>query len=181
MQIRAVTVCPAKFQKERERMKALWEASEFVHKWRGRMRFGKLSRAPLKLLRFEVRGEVAECEWMARPADAWDADFPRGFGARNASSQALEDSLAVREMLFATMPGVSSAVFRVYRAVEAAEASEETGAEAELIIVGTVERDEQVAGNIRSLAMRAQLFGFRFWMDNGILGTLQSGECALSS
>jgi hypothetical protein len=157
-------------------MQALWEASEFVHKLRGRMRYGKLSRAPLKLLRFEVRGEVAECEWMARPADAWDADFPRSFGDRNASSQALEDSLAVREMLFAAMPGVSSAVFRVYRAVEEAPA----GAEADLIIVGTVERDEQVAGNIRSLAMRAQLFGFRFWMDNGVLGTLQSSEFAMS-
>lgn len=161
-------------------MKALWEASEFIHKLRGRLRFGRLSRAPLKLLRFEVRGEVAECEWMARPADAWDADFPRSFGQRNASAQALEDSLAVREMLFAAMPGVSSAVFRVFRAVEGAEAKAETGAEVELIIVGTVERDEQVAGNIRSLAMRAQLFGFRFWMDNGVLGTLQSSECATS-
>jgi hypothetical protein len=93
-------------------------------------------------------------------------------GTRNASSQALEDSLAVREMLFAAMPGVSSAAFRLYRALE--------GAEAELIIVGTVERDEQVAGDVRSWAMRAQLFGFRFWMDNGVLGTLQSTECDIS-
>ena len=160
-------------------MKALWEASEFVHKLRGRMRFGRLSRAPLKLLRFEVRGEAAECEWIARPADAWDADSPTSLGERNASAQALEDSLAVREMLFAAMPDVSRAVFRVYRAVEAAEAKE-TGAESELIIVGSVERDEQVAGNIRSLAMRAQLFGFRFWMDNGVLGTMQPSECAMS-
>ena len=147
------------------RLWQLWEASDFLRKLRVQMRFGKLSRAPLKLLRFELRSELAECEWMARPADPWDADLAPGVGKRNASLQALEDSLAVRKMLFATMPGVSSAVFRVYRAVE--------GAEAELIIVGTVERDEQVAGNIRSLAMRAQLFGFRFWMDNGVLGTLQ--------
>ena len=153
-------------------MRLLWEASDFLHKLLVQMRFGELSRAPLKLLRFELRGEAAECEWMARPADPWDADLPPSVGKRNASSQALEDSLAVREMLFATMPGVSNAVFRVYRAVE--------GAEAELIIVGTVERDEQVAGNIRSLAMRAQLFGFRFWMDNGVLGTLQSTECDIS-
>jgi len=153
-------------------MRHLWEASDFLRKLRVRMRFGKLSRAPLKLLRFELRGEVAECEWMARPADAWDADLPPSVGKRNASSQALEDSLAVREMLFAAMPGVSSAAFRVYRALEEAEA--------ELIIVGTVERDEQVAGNVRSLAMRAQLFGFRFWMDNGVLGTLQSTECDIS-
>lgn len=146
-------------------MRQLWEASDFVRKLRVQMRFGKLSRAPLKLLRFELRGDVAECEWMARPADPWDTDLAPGVSKRNASSQALEDSLAVRKMLFAAIPDISSAVFRVYRPVE--------GAEAELIIVGTVERHEQVAGNIRSLAMRAQLFGFRFWMDDGVLGTLQ--------
>ena len=146
-------------------MRQLWEASDFLRKLRARMRFGRLSRAPLKLLRFELRGDMAECEWVARPADAWDADLPPSVGEKNASSQALEDSLAVREMLFAAMPGVSSATFRVYRAVQ--------GAEADLIIVGTVERGEQVAENIRSLAMRAQLFGFRFWMDNGVLGTLE--------
>lgn len=157
-------------------MKQLWDAADFLRKLRRQMRFGQLSRAPLRLLRFEVRGEIAECEWMARPADPWDADLPPGARGRNASSQALEDSLGLREMLFVAMPNVSSAVFRVYRAVEKAEA----GAEPELIIVGTVERDEVVAGNIRSLAMRAQLFGFRFWMDNGILGTLQPSECALS-
>jgi hypothetical protein len=155
-------------------MKQLWDATEFLRKLRRQMRFGQLSRAPLRLLRFEVRGAVAECEWMARPADPWDADLPFTTGERHASSQALEDSLALREMLFAAIPDVSSAVFRVYRAVENAE-----GSEPELIIVGTVERDEEVAGHIRSLAMRARLFGFRFWMDNGILGTLQPSECAL--
>lgn len=143
-------------------MRQLWEASDFVRKLRVQMRFGELSRAPLKLLRFELRDDV---EWMARPADPWDADLAPSVGKRNASSQALEDSLAVRKMLFGAIPEISSAVFRVYRAVE--------GAEAELIIVGTVERHEQVAGNIRSVAMRAQLFGFRFWMDDGVLGTLQ--------
>ena len=160
-------------------MKQLWDAADFLRRLRRQMRYGQLSRAPLRLLRFEVRGEIAECEWMARPADPWDADLPPGARGRNASSQALEDSLALREMLFAAMPNVSSAVFRVYRAVETAGETTE-GPEPELIIVGTVERDEVVAGNIRSLAMRAQLFGFRFWMDNGILGTLQPSECALS-
>lgn len=147
----------------------VWEVAEFVRKLRIGMRFGELSRAPLNLLRLELRGEVAECEWMARPADPWDADLPKGVGEKNASLQALEDSLAVRKMLFAAIPSVSSAVFRVYRAVE--------GAEAELVITGRVDRDEQVADNIRSLAMRAKLFGLRFWMDNGVLGTLQASEC----
>lgn len=156
-------------------MKQLWDAADFLRKFRRQMRFGHLSRAPLRLLRFEVRGAIAECEWVARRADPWDADLSPSVRERNASSQALEDSLALREMLFAAVPGVSSAVFRVYRAAETIEA----GAGPELIIFGTVERDEQVAGNIRSLAMRAKLFGFRFWMDNGVLGTLRPGECAV--
>ncbi len=158
-------------------MEQLWDATEFLRKFRRQMRFGQLSRAPLRLLRFEVRGQIAECEWMARSADPWDADPSPSTRDRNASSQALEDSLALRAMLFATVPDVSSAVFRVYRAVETAGETTE-GPEPELIIVGTVERDEVVAGHIRSLAMRAKLFGFRFWMDDGVLGTLQPSECA---
>ena len=46
-------------------MKQLWEAADFIRNVHRRLRFGDLSRAPLKLLRLEVRGEEAECEWMA--------------------------------------------------------------------------------------------------------------------
>ena len=145
-------------------MRQISEVSDFVLKLRVRMRFGELSRAPLKLLRLELRSEVAECEWMARPPDPWDADLPTGIGKRHASLQALEDSLAVRRMLFFALPAISTARFRVYREVE--------GMGAELIITGTVSRDEQVASNVRSLAMRAKLCGFRFWLDDGVLGSI---------
>jgi hypothetical protein len=151
-------------------MKQLWEAADFVRNLHRRLRFGEFSRAPLKLLRLELRLEEAECEWIARPADPWDADLPPSVGERNASLQALEDSLAVRSLLFDALPSVSSAVFRVYRQVELEHA--------ELIITGTVTRDDQAAANVCSLAMRAQLCGLRFWLADGVLGRFHSEECS---
>jgi hypothetical protein len=138
-------------------MKQLWEAADFVRNLHRRLRFRRLSQASLKLLRLELRGDQAECEWLAGPTPSADE--------RNASLQALEDSLAVRKLLFAAMPSLSSAVFRVYRQVE----PEHT----ELIITGTVTRDEQLADNACSPAMRAKLYGLRFWLEDGVLGGLQ--------
>ena len=147
-------------------MKQLWEAADFVRNLRRRLRFGELSRAPLKLLRLELRGEEAECEWMARPADPWDSDLPPGVGERHASLQALEDCLAVRRLLFSAMPSISKAVFRVYRGAQTDRV--------ELIVTGTVTREDQAAANVCSLAMRAQLCGLRFWLADGVLGRFQS-------
>ena len=151
-------------------MKQLWEAADFVRNLHRRLRFGEFSRGPLKLLRLELRLEEAECEWIARPADPWDDHLPPSMGERNASLQALEDSLAVRSLLFAAVPSVSSAVFRVYRQVESEHS--------ELIITGTVTRDDQAAANVCSLAMRAQLCGLRFWLADGVLGRFHSEECS---
>ena len=147
-------------------MKQLWEAADFVRNLRRRLRFGELSRAPLKLLRLELRGEEAECEWLARPADPWDSDLPPGVGERHASLQALEDCLAVRRLLFSAMPSISKAVFRVYRGAQTDRV--------ELIVTGTVTREDQAAANVCSLAMRAQLCGLRFWLADGVLGRFQS-------
>jgi hypothetical protein len=151
-------------------MKQLWEAADFVRNLHRRLRFGKLSRAPLELLRLELRGDEAECEWMARAADPWDSDLPPTAGERHASQQALEDSLAMRNLLFHAMPALSSAVFRVYRQTE--------GEHAELIITGTVTREDQEAANVCSLAMRAKLCGLKFWLSDGVLGTFHSEGCA---
>jgi hypothetical protein len=76
----------------------------------------------------------------------------------------------VRSLLFAAVPSVSSAVFRVYRQVEPEHA--------ELIITGTVTRHDQAAANVCSLAMRAQLCGLRFWLADGVLGRFHSEECS---
>ena len=147
-------------------MKPLWEAADFLTRMRRQLRFGELSRAPLQLLRLELRGELAECEWIARPSDPFDADLPPGVGDRHASLQALEDSLAIRNLLFSIFPRISKAVFRVYRQVEADHA--------ELIITGTVSRDDHVTTKTCSLTMRAHLCGLRFWLSDGVLGRFQS-------
>ena len=144
----------------------------FIRSLRIQMRFGALSRAPLRLLRLELQGDVVECEWMARPPDPWDADLPPAIGEHNASLQALEDALAVRELLFYLLPGVDGAIFRVYRP--------STHDQPELIITGTVTREDPNV-KVLSLAMRAKLCGFRFWLDEGILGTLQPEKCSALS
>jgi hypothetical protein len=138
-------------------MKQLWEAADFVRSLHRRLRFRKLSRAPLKLLRLELRGDHAECEWLASLAE------------RDTSSQILEDSLAVRKLLFAAMPSLSSAVFRVYRQAEPEHA--------ELIITGTVTRDKQATDDVCSPAMRARLCGLHFWLEADVLGGLKTQPC----
>jgi hypothetical protein len=136
------------------------------------LRFGRLSRAPLKLLRLELRGDAAECDWVARPADPWDADLPHPVGDRHASAQALEDAIAVRDLIFGALPAVNSAALRVYRG--------SAGTAPELIIEGKVAREHSAARSIRSLAMRAKLCGLRFWLEDGILEASRSEECPMS-
>jgi hypothetical protein len=146
-------------------MQQLWDAADFVRKLRTRLRFGNLSRADLKLLRFQLAGDAAECDWIARAADPWDRDLENVLARRNASIQALEDSLAVRELLFHAVPSVSEARLEVYRQIERADT--------ELIIEGVVNRNEPPDRNIRSLAMRATLCGLHFWLDDGVLLAMQ--------
>jgi len=132
------------------------------------MRFGELSRAPLRLLRFEMCGGEAKCEWMARPPDLWDGDLPSDACERNEALQALQDAIQVRELLFRALPEVQSVQLRVYR---------QSGPEPpELVITGTVSRDEEPPVSIRSLVMRAKLYGLRFFLDDGLLKALQTQE-----
>ncbi|HEX6465921.1 MAG TPA: hypothetical protein VFZ99_01375, partial [Terriglobales bacterium] len=85
---------------------------------------------------------------------------------RNASLQTLEDAIAVRGLLLHGLPDIQSATVRVYR-----QTKEEP---AELMMTGTIAREDEVTVRVLSVAMRAKLFGFRFLMDNGILQPLQS-------
>jgi hypothetical protein len=145
-------------------MEPLWEFLDFVRKVRFRARFGKRSRAPLRMLRLELSGETAECDLMARQPDPWDADLPPALRERNVSLQALEDALTVRDLLFGAVHGLREALLRVYRT--------SSDGEDELIIEGTVTRDDPPTREIRSLAMRAKLCGLRFSLEDGILGTM---------
>jgi hypothetical protein len=143
----------------------------FVRRLATQLRFGKLSRAPLKLLRLELRGNVAECDWMARPPDKWDADLPQLVREQNASLQALEDAIAVRELLLGVLPDVDSAEFRVYR--------QSAGDAPELIITGTITRQEPPCPGVPSLAMRSKLCGLQFQLSEGILAPLPADTRAL--
>ena len=153
------------------KMKRLWELGYLVRGLRIGMRFGELSRAPLCLLRLQLRENQVECDWMARPADEWDKDLPPAIGEHNASLQALKDAMAVRELLFCALPGVDNAIFRVYR--------QPVREPPELIIAGTVNREDQVSWSVRSLAMQARLCGLHFWMGNGVLEVLKPEEYAI--
>jgi hypothetical protein len=149
-------------------MRHLCEIGDFVRHMRIQTRFGDLSRARLTLLRFEVRGNEAECNFLARPADMWDADLAPRISGRNVSVQALRDAISVRALLFRILPDISKAVLRIYRM---------SGESIELIITGVVSREEQAPATVRSLTMRAKLCGLQFWLDDGILESLQAEEC----
>jgi hypothetical protein len=125
------------------------------------------------LLRVEWCREYAECDWIARPADPWDAGLPAIVGKRNASMQALHDAIRIRSLLFRVLPEVQTAALRAYRF-----APEES---LELIVSGTVSRQVKAPASVRSVAMRAKLFGFSFWMDEGVLENLQPDGCAVSA
>ncbi|HLY60016.1 MAG TPA: hypothetical protein VKV95_04560 [Terriglobia bacterium] len=155
-------------------MRLMVDAANFLRTLRLQMRFGEMSRAPLQLLRLELQGRTAECDWMARPSDNWDTDLPPLVRDRNVSSQALLDAIALRELLFDALPGIHSAVFRGFR-----QSADEPP---ELIITGRVSREaEQVSRYVGSVTMRAKLWGFRFCLENGVLEPMQLDELAVSA
>ena len=145
-------------------MKWIWIASEFARKVRLQMRYGELSRAPLKFLRLELREDYAECEWLARPNDPWDWVLSEEIREQNRTSQALHDALAVREFLFSSIPQIRQASLKVYRPTE--------WQSRELIITGSVNREDSPPPRIASLVMRAKLCGLHFEFMDGALGPL---------
>lgn len=148
--------------------KRLCAIGDFVRGIRTRARAGSLSRAPLRFLRFELHDSHAECDWVARPPDEWDAGLPSVIGEQHASLQTLKDAIQVRSLLLRLIPNVETALLQIYR--------QSSGDSLELVARGQVHRAERAPAAVRSLAMRAKLYGFQFWMDDGVLEPLEPEE-----
>jgi hypothetical protein len=152
-------------------MKQLWEFGNFVRGVRARMRFGELSRTPLRLLRLQLQDEKAECDWITRSPDPWDSTLQRLVRDQQVSVQALHDAMKLREMLFDALPGVCNAELRAFR-----QAAREPP---EPIIIGTVTRETPPMLRVTSPVMRAKLYGFHFLLDDGVLKPLEVGQSDL--
>lgn len=140
--------------------KRLFELGLVLRRWRARLARGELSRAPLRLLRFELSRGGAVCEFIARPPDPWDTGLRPEIGMRHASEQALRDAIAVRRLIFKLIADIDEAYLRIYR---------ETPDGIEIIIAGQTQRHS--GGNRRALStpMRAKLLGLCFELEEGIL------------
>jgi hypothetical protein len=142
-------------------MTALWEMANFVRNVRWRMRSGELSREPLRLLRLEIKRNGVECEWLVRPPDAWDHTLPEKVREEHRTLQALRDALKMRELLFGSFPDIDKATLRAFRELD--------NQELELVMTGTVTREDEAPPRIPSLVMRAKMCGFRFLLNDGVL------------
>jgi hypothetical protein len=151
-------------------MNSLLDAADFLRRARRKMRFGEFSREPLKLLRLEWIGNALECDWLMRPADAWDVDLPARVVEENQTLQALRDAITLRNIVFESFPGVDNAELRMFR----------LGADdfLELVMSGSVIRTNEVFERVASIAMRARLCGFRFTQGEGSLQRMAPLGCS---
>jgi hypothetical protein len=139
----------------------LCNVSRFLRGLRVRMRYGELTRAPLRLLRLNILGEDVKCDWLARAPDAWDVDLAQHVRERHSSLQTLRDAIDVRALLFESLPQVVTADLRVFR--------ETSSCAREMIMTGCVQRNDHSSRSIHSLAMRAKVLGFRFYLEDDVL------------
>jgi hypothetical protein len=149
-------------------MRQLWEVADFVRALRREIRFGEISRAPLKFLRTELREDTLECDWIARLPDAWDSGLRRTERDRNESRQILLDALAIRNLVFAAFPKIACAVLRAFR--------QPAREPPELILLGTVSREIPEVHRVSSLVMRAKLYGFCFVLEDELLRPLHVSD-----
>lgn len=150
------------FSKDRSKLaKHFFNAGQFIRGLGFQMRFGEISRAPLRLLRLQILPRTVECNWLARSADPWDTDLKPSVQQRLVLLQTLRDAINVRELLFASFPHVDTAYIRVYR--------ESPDYVQEMIIKGCLHRNDNSSCNLHSLVMRARVLGFCFELQGNIM------------
>ena len=142
-------------------MNSIREAAKFVHSARRKLRSGEFSREPLKLLRLEWKPDGVECDWLMRPADAWDKDLPPRIARENETLQALRDALDLRRMIFRSFPEAMNAELRMFH--------RDADNQLELMMTGSVTRTNEVLERVASVVMRARLCGFQFTLASGVL------------
>src|SRR5258708_3016398 len=135
-------------------MRQLWAVADFVRKMRREMRFGEISRAPLRPFRVGLRYDTLECDWITRPPDIWDSSLRRAERDRNETQQTLLDAITIRNLVFDALPKIDCAVLRAFR-----QSAREPP---EMILLGTVSREMPDVRKVSSLGMPATLFGLCF-------------------
>jgi len=153
-------------------MTELIEAGDFLERARRRLRYGTLSREPLRLLRLVWKEATVECDWLMRPADPWDNSLPKRIADEHQTLQALRDALSLRDLVFASFADVERADLRMFR--------EEGENRFELMMTGTVSRSNEVMQRVPSVAMRAKLCGFHFTLAGGVLESMRSVSMSCS-
>jgi len=147
-------------------MNEFHEAMDFLASTSRRLRFGRLSREPLRLLRLEWKESTVECDWLMRPPDPWDKFLSTELSDKHVSIQALRDALLLREMVFKAFPRTENAELRMFR--------QRIDGDVEILLSGSVSRSDQVLQRVPSVAMRARMAGFRFSMAQGVLESIQT-------
>jgi hypothetical protein len=142
-------------------MKSIFPVAKFVKRANRELRHAELSREAVKLLRIEWRPEFVECDWLMRGADPWDRDIAPHIARENQTVQALRDALTLRNLIFKEFSKVEKAELRMFRINEAQEL--------ELMMTGSIARENQVYERVASMVMRAKLCGFEFTLAHGAL------------
>jgi len=145
-------------------MSPIIQAGRFLAQARKELRHGELSREELKLLRLQWKVELVECDWLMRAPDAWDADLPPHVVHENQTVQSLKDALTLRNLVFKWFPEACRAELRMF--------STDADGQLELVLTGSVDRDNEICQRIPSVAMRAKLCGFDFTLIQGVFQRL---------
>jgi hypothetical protein len=141
-------------------MKSVIQAGRFLKGARKQLRHGEHSREELKLLRVQWNADAVECDWLMRAPDAWDSSLSPHIVRENQTVQSLKDALGLRNLIFKWFPEANRAELRMFR-------TDEEG-QLELMMTGSVARDNEIYQRIPSIAMRAKLCGFDFNLTQGV-------------